>query len=210
MAVLASLLLLLCWLACERRVWNYERYLLHFLLVIPSVLLFAAGLVIGGICCTKHVYLKTLELKDNFTMCRDTFLYLCQQLRPETECEKSTHFKQHINVENHVAVTLRCLATTVEYRTVSRLFGTARSTVCTIIIQTTCKATVSCLLPTYIQFPTDAALQDVVDGLLHSLHTPQCAGATDGCHIPVTPSALNHTDYYNRTGWYSVHPSGSC
>lgn len=24
------------------------------------------------------------------------------------------------------------------------------------------------------------------------------------CHIPVTPPALNHTDYYNRKGWYSV------
>ena len=28
--------------------------------------------------------------------------------------------------------------------------------------------------------------------------------AIDGCHIPVRPPALNHTDYYNRKGWYSV------
>ena len=32
----------------------------------------------------------------------------------------------------------------------------------------------------------------------------QCAGAIDGSHVPVTPPALNHTDYYNRKGWYSV------
>ena len=32
----------------------------------------------------------------------------------------------------------------------------------------------------------------------------QTAGAIDGCHIPVRPPALNHTDYYNRKGWYSV------
>ena len=32
----------------------------------------------------------------------------------------------------------------------------------------------------------------------------QSAGAIDGCHIPVRPPVLNHTDYYNRKGWYSV------
>ena len=32
----------------------------------------------------------------------------------------------------------------------------------------------------------------------------QCAGSIDGCHIPVLPPALNHTDYYNRKGWYSI------
>ena len=31
----------------------------------------------------------------------------------------------------------------------------------------------------------------------------QCARAIDGCHIPVRPPVLNHTDYYNRKGWYS-------
>ncbi|XP_062509166.1 uncharacterized protein LOC134185402 [Corticium candelabrum] len=31
-----------------------------------------------------------------------------------------------------------------------------------------------------------------------------CAGAIDESHIPVSPPALNHTDYYNRKGWYSV------
>ena len=32
----------------------------------------------------------------------------------------------------------------------------------------------------------------------------QRAGAINGSHVPVTPPALNHTDYYNRKGWYSV------
>lgn len=33
---------------------------------------------------------------------------------------------------------------------------------------------------------------------------PQCAGAIDGSHIPVKSPALNHTDYYNRKGYYSI------
>ena len=33
---------------------------------------------------------------------------------------------------------------------------------------------------------------------------PQAANAIDGCHIPVRPPALNHTDDYNCKGWCSV------
>ena len=32
----------------------------------------------------------------------------------------------------------------------------------------------------------------------------QCAGSVDGCHIPILPPANNHTDCYNRKGWYSI------
>lgn len=30
------------------------------------------------------------------------------------------------------------------------------------------------------------------------------AGSIDGCHIPVMPPTLHHTDFYNRKGWYSM------
>ena len=33
---------------------------------------------------------------------------------------------------------------------------------------------------------------------------PQCVGAVDGCHIPISSPAMNRTDYYNRKGWYSM------
>ena len=32
----------------------------------------------------------------------------------------------------------------------------------------------------------------------------QCAGAVDGCHIPVMHPASNHTNFYNRKGWCSI------
>ena len=31
-----------------------------------------------------------------------------------------------------------------------------------------------------------------------------CVGAVDGSHIPVRPPVLNHTNYYNHKGWYSI------
>ncbi len=33
---------------------------------------------------------------------------------------------------------------------------------------------------------------------------PQCGGAIDGSHIPISAPKSFHTDYHNRKGWYSV------
>ena len=52
--------------------------------------------------------------------------------------------------------------------------------------------------------PTGNSLAGVVQGFRKKWNVPQCAGAIDGSHIPVRPPACNHTDYYNRKGWYSV------
>ena len=104
---------------------------------------------------------------------------------------------------SRVAITLWCLATTCEYRTIAHLFGIGRSTLCGIVHET-CDAIVSLLIGTYIVFPTGECLRRVVDGFENKWGYPQCAGAIDGCHIPISAPALNHTDYYNRKGWYSM------
>ena len=33
---------------------------------------------------------------------------------------------------------------------------------------------------------------------------PQCVGAVDSCHVPISFPAKNRTDYYNQKGWYSM------
>ena len=81
--------------------------------------------------------------------------------------------------------------------------GVARCTVC-LIIHETCSAIVSTLLSTYISFPTGDALEEVVEGFKERWGFPQCAGSIDGSHISVPPPLMNHTDYYNRKGFYSV------
>ena len=47
-------------------------------------------------------------------------------------------------------------------------------------------------------------LKETVDGFFNHWGIPQCAGSIDVSHIPVIPPVLNHTDYYNRKGWYSI------
>ena len=74
---------------------------------------------------------------------------------------------------------------------------------CTIVHET-CEAIVVTLMKTYIKFPAGEELRKVVDGFEGRWGFPQCVGAIDGLHIPISAPELNHTDYYNRKGWYSM------
>ena len=61
-----------------------------------------------------------------------SFYYLCDKLRPAT-ARQDTKLRRAISVEKRVAITLWCLATCTEYRTIAHLFGVSRSTVCVIV-----------------------------------------------------------------------------
>ena len=135
-------------------------------------------------------------------MKRSTFEYLCAQLQPVIQ-RHNTHLRRAISVRHRVAVTLWCLATPAEYRTISHLFGIGKSTVCEIVHETV-DAIITRLKQDYIRFPTGQAQRDVINGFESTWGFPQCVGALDGCHIPVRPPSLAHTDYYNRKGWYSI------
>ena len=133
---------------------------------------------------------------ENFRMGKSTFYYLCEKLRPFIE-RKNTRMRLAICVEHRIAITIWSLATCCEYRTIGHLFGVGRSTVC-VIVHDTCKAIVHVLLDEYIKFPQGTELCDVVAGFKTKWGMIQCAGAIDGSHVPVTPPALQHTDYWTR------------
>ena len=152
-----------------------------------------------------YIILKTFTPSDwmeNFRISRETYQYLCQKLQRVIRHEDIT-LRTAISVEKRVAVTLWCLATCSEYRTIAHLFGLARSIVC-VIVHDTCKAIVLVLQKLFITFPSGEQLKRVVEGFESKWGMIQCVGSIDGCHIPIMPPALNHTDYYNRKGWYSV------
>ena len=88
-------------------------------------------------------------------MSKVTFQYLCTQLRPLIE-RRDTWMRRAITVEHRIAITLWCLATPAEYRTIAHLFGIARSTVCE-IVHDTVNAIVVKLKGQYIKFPTGEA-----------------------------------------------------
>lgn len=137
---------------------------------------------------------------ENFRMSRCTFNVLSDKLRSSIE-RKSTRFRKPISTEKRLAVTLWFFATTAEYRTISHLFGIARSTVCEIVWETA-SAIVHHFLSTYIKFPVGDQAKSVKDGFQTKWNVPQCLGAIDGSHIPVRPPICNHTDYNNRKALY--------
>lgn len=110
-------------------------------------------------------------------------------------------------MEERVAVTIWKLATNVEYRTLSNLFGLGRSTVCTIVLDA-CRVITNHLLPRFVQIPQGEKLKEIVDGFETLWSFPQVAGAIDGSHIPITRPEESASDYYNRKGYYSVIMQG--
>ena len=149
--------------------------------------------------------LRTFTQQDwveNFRMCKETFMYICSKLTP-TLRRSDTVLRKSLSVERRVAVTLWCLATPTEYQTIAHLFGIARSTVCEIVHET-CHCIVDALMKDYIKFPYADRLDRVVDEFKIKWGVPQCFGAVDGCHVPISAPSHLHTDYYNRKGWYSM------
>ena len=53
---------------------------------------------------------KSRDWIENFRMSRDTFHYLCEQLRPHIE-KQNTHLRKCISTERRVAITVWVLAT---------------------------------------------------------------------------------------------------
>jgi len=138
---------------------------------------------------------------ENFRVSRQTFQYFCQKLGPLIH-RQNTQLCKCVSVEKHVAITLFCLATCSEYRTLAHLFGLAQSTVC-VIVHDACRAVVSALQKLFIKFPEGDDCKEVVE-YSNQLGGRFNVGSIDGCHIPIMPPASNHTDYYNRKGLYSM------
>ena len=67
-----------------------------------------------------------------------------------------------------------------------------------------CKAIIDVLSLQYIRFPSGNELLRTVSAFEAVHGVPQCVGAIDGSHIPINAPNRNHTNYYNRKGFYSV------
>ncbi|XP_033126524.1 uncharacterized protein LOC117124400, partial [Anneissia japonica] len=117
----------------------------------------------------------------HFRMTRSTFMDIAEQLRPFIEKEV-TQMRTPITVEHRLAITLWRLATNIEYRSLGQQFGVGRSTVCSIVNET-CRAIETHLMPKYIRFPEGQDLLDTVQQFRTKCKFPQVAGVIDCCHV---------------------------
>ena len=135
-------------------------------------------------------------------MTQDTFRMLCSYLQPHL-LKKVTRFRNPVSVEQRVAVTIWRLATNVELRTISALFGLGQSTVRK-IVNDTCKAITTHLLNKFVRVPEGQRLDEDSEGFEHKRGFPQAVGAVDGTHIPIICPEDSGADYYNRKCFYSI------
>ncbi|KAM3849816.1 uncharacterized protein ACN63O_020435 [Diretmus argenteus] len=139
-------------------------------------------------------------------MRRGTFMHLCDLLRPSLT-RNNTHYRQPVPVEMRVAITLWRLATNLEFRSLSHLFGVGRSTAC-MITQEVIMAINNTMSKNFIKPPSGAELRAIMQAFRDKWHFPQVARAIDGTHIGIKAPSDTPTDYYNRKGFFSVLMQG--
>ncbi|CAL1575811.1 unnamed protein product [Knipowitschia caucasica] len=139
---------------------------------------------------------------DKFRMSRETFFYLCDKLRPRLT-RQNTSFRQALPVEKRVAVALWRLATNVEYRIISNLFGVGKSTVCK-CVRDMCHSIVTLLSAEYMHAPNEQELEESAQMFLSKRGFPHCVAALAPLHISIISPSQNSSDYANPEGWLSV------
>lgn len=106
------------------------------------------------------------------------------------EIKKSdTVMRKSCLVEKRVGIALWFLSFGIDYRTIGHLLGILKSLVC-LVVREFRHSVRKVLLPKYIKFPEGDDLKVVVGGFIHKYGFPQCVGAIDGSHIPISAQLI--------------------
>ncbi|KAL1277012.1 hypothetical protein QQF64_023685 [Cirrhinus molitorella] len=138
---------------------------------------------------------------QHFRVSRDTFEYVLQLLKPSLQ-RKTTGWRKPVEPRLRFAVVLWWYTTPSEYRTISCLFGLGISAVSMLVRQVT-YALKTTLCKRFIYLSHGQRLQKSIDGIA-ACGYKMCAGAIDGCHIPILKPHVDQAAYCNCKGWHSI------
>ncbi|XP_028901135.2 uncharacterized protein LOC105219772 [Zeugodacus cucurbitae] len=135
-------------------------------------------------------------------MSRESFTILCNELSHIVK--HNTTYRECIPLEKRMAIALYTLGSSAEYRTIGRLCGISKTSVCC-ILKDFCRGVWDKISSKYLtsSFLTQEKITECVEGFT-KIGFPQCLGAVDGCHVDISPSASDAVDYFNYKGWYSM------
>ena len=125
---------------------------------------------------------------------------------------QDTRLREAIPPDERVAITLRYLVTgdSISFRylvtgdSISFSYRVGHSTVST-IIDDTCYALWSILMPEYMRRPTSAEeWRRVSEGFEHIWNFPHCIGAIDGKHVVLQAPSHSGSTFFNYKGTHSI------
>ena len=149
------------------------------------------------------------EWKENFRMCKENFLKLCDELRPHIQ-KQTTSMRVPVVVERQVPLTLYYLSDEGRLHKTADAFGLSRSTV-SITVRRVARVLTMHLGPKYIQLPsTDNEVKEKVSNFYRVFSLPQCLGEIDCTHIDIKAPSNNPTDYVNRKSRFSLNVQACC
>ncbi|KAL1021986.1 hypothetical protein UPYG_G00020770 [Umbra pygmaea] len=140
---------------------------------------------------------------EKFRMSRENFFVLCAKLKPRGGFGPGCPLSRPAWAGGCRRASLVCLASNIEYRTISRLFGVGSSTVCK-CVRDVCHAIVTLLRPVYLRSPSEQELEDSARHFFSCWGFPHCMGAVATLHTAILTPSANVADYANSDGWLSV------
>lgn len=149
------------------------------------------------------------DFKRNFRVTRETFQFFVVELKGIEK--KVTRWREPVSLPKRIAIALYVLGSSSEMRTIMNLFGVGESTVRLILVEF-CEEVKQKLLSRFIDAypPTQEKINEIVSGFQENWGFPQTYGCVDGCHIEISPPAVDAIDYRNYKGFYSLNVLAAC
>lgn len=150
------------------------------------------------------------EWNKNFTMNRDVFMILANEVRPFLEPSRGPRVDDVLSVEKQWAMTLYYLKDQLSILITANAFGATLCTV-SVVVRKVCYALTNKCGPNVIKFPTtEQEMMELVSKMEHKFGFPQAFGCVYGLHIPILSPRENTHDYFSYKMKHTLNVQAVC